>query len=319
MRASGIPYIRPTKRKYWGPLSMSRRAMSSGMAPICFLTARASVARSRPSTRMRPEVGVNRPVTIFSVVDFPAPFRPSRPRKAPGSRLRLRPSTTVLSPKRLVRESSSRAGIPGWYQWGREASRRSPLSPKKRNLLWRVLVRGPRQPAWATAAAVVDGPAARHEVPEDLEGLLGQHIVDQFNAASLQFKVPVRMDGTFIKARDGFKLWTAPGDRQGPDARPQGGAIAHDTGPPVDDQLVGRSLGLAQVESPQQVLGQGQGRNLRMGRGAVGGDHAIHADDDPPARVPLEDTGGKGTACALLEVQPREADHLPHPFLERGD
>jgi len=60
---------------------------------------------------MRPAVGFNKPVTIFRVVDFPAPLRPNRPRKAPASRLRLRSSTAVLSPNRLVRESSSRASI----------------------------------------------------------------------------------------------------------------------------------------------------------------------------------------------------------------
>ena len=88
--------MRPTKRRYWGPVSMSSRAMSSGMAPTCRLAS--TLSGSRPSTWMRPAEGGTRPVTIFSVVDLPAPLRPSSPRKSPGLSEKLTSFTATLSP-----------------------------------------------------------------------------------------------------------------------------------------------------------------------------------------------------------------------------
>ena len=85
MLASSSPYMRPTKRRYSGPVSVSNRPISSGITPIVRLTPIGSATTSRPSTVMRPELGRSSPVIIFSVVDLPAPLRPSSPRNAPGA------------------------------------------------------------------------------------------------------------------------------------------------------------------------------------------------------------------------------------------
>ena len=55
-------------------------------------------AASSPHTSTVPEVGGSRPVSIFTVVDFPAPFGPRKTQIAPASTSRFRPSTAVKSP-----------------------------------------------------------------------------------------------------------------------------------------------------------------------------------------------------------------------------
>src|SRR4029450_5579679 len=56
-----------------------------------------------------PEVGLVRPSSIRNVVDLPAPLTPTKPVIEPGSRLKLRSSTAVTAPYRLVR----------WWTWMR--------------------------------------------------------------------------------------------------------------------------------------------------------------------------------------------------------
>ena len=59
-----------------------------------------------------PEVGANIPVSIFTVVDLPAPFGPRNPKISPGCTSRDRPSTALLSPNTRVRFSVLIIGSP---------------------------------------------------------------------------------------------------------------------------------------------------------------------------------------------------------------
>src|SRR5512132_2172715 len=58
-----------------------------------------------------PEVGRVSPSSIRNVVDLPAPLTPTKPVIEPGSRLKLRSSTAVTAPYRLVRWSTWIRGI----------------------------------------------------------------------------------------------------------------------------------------------------------------------------------------------------------------
>src|SRR5271154_5286922 len=60
-----------------------------------------------PLTRTVPLSGRSRPAIIRIVVDLPAPFGPRNPVTTPGCTTKLKPSTAVLSPYRLVRPSIS--------------------------------------------------------------------------------------------------------------------------------------------------------------------------------------------------------------------
>src|ERR671919_2392983 len=62
----------------------------------------------------RPSVGVARPRSICMVVDLPAPLGPRKPVTRPGLTLKVRSSTTVASPYRLVRPSTSMATPSHW-------------------------------------------------------------------------------------------------------------------------------------------------------------------------------------------------------------
>ena len=52
-------------------------------------------------------MGVSRPVSIRTVVVFPAPLGPSSPNTSPGFTSKVSPSTAVRSPKRLARPTTS--------------------------------------------------------------------------------------------------------------------------------------------------------------------------------------------------------------------
>ena len=62
-------------------------------------------AMSSPPTAMRPESAERKPVTIFIVVDFPAPFGPRNPSTSPRRTEKLMPSTALIGPKCLTRFS----------------------------------------------------------------------------------------------------------------------------------------------------------------------------------------------------------------------
>ena len=65
-----------------------------------------------PLRRIRPAVGLVKPVRASTIVVFPAPFGPIRPTTSPGATWKLTPSTATTAPKRTVRSSiSSVAGV----------------------------------------------------------------------------------------------------------------------------------------------------------------------------------------------------------------
>src|SRR6185369_6774463 len=84
----------------------------SGMKPSEALAASAWVARSRPSMRTRPEVGLSSPAMIRIVVVLPAPFGPRKPWISPGATSRLTPSTAVKPPYFLTRLSTRIIALP---------------------------------------------------------------------------------------------------------------------------------------------------------------------------------------------------------------
>src|SRR6516162_893076 len=96
------PYIRPTKRRYSIPVSLSNRPMPSGTTPICLFTSTGWARKSSPSNSIRPEVGASRPVNILMVVDFPAPFGPRKPKNCPACTRKSMLSTAVSGPNVLV-------------------------------------------------------------------------------------------------------------------------------------------------------------------------------------------------------------------------
>ena len=59
-----------------------------------------------PTTAL-PDVGASRPRIIRIVVVFPAPLGPKNPVTCPGRTVKLRASTAVTGPKRLVNWSTS--------------------------------------------------------------------------------------------------------------------------------------------------------------------------------------------------------------------
>src|SRR5690554_3454693 len=80
-----------------------------------------------------PPSGVRKPVSIFMVVDLPAPFGPRKPRTSPGFTSKDRLSTATWSPKRLVRlfifimASSISPGILARRNQARAAKRKDTL------------------------------------------------------------------------------------------------------------------------------------------------------------------------------------------------
>src|SRR5882724_2147717 len=105
--------MRPVNVSISAPVSRSKRLRSSGTTPILRLTSSGSLSMSRPSTRIFPLVGASNPVSIFIVVDLPAPFGPKNPKKLPRATRKSILSTAVKSPKRRTREIVSTAGVPG--------------------------------------------------------------------------------------------------------------------------------------------------------------------------------------------------------------
>src|SRR5262249_23816583 len=65
---------------------------------------------SMPKTRTLPASGRNRPTAIESVVVFPAPFGPTRPKNVPAGTVRFTRSTTRWDPNVLLSPPISSAG-----------------------------------------------------------------------------------------------------------------------------------------------------------------------------------------------------------------
>src|SRR5262245_4438420 len=62
---------------------------------------------SAPSNRTRPDVGAVRPAITFTMVLFPEPLGPIRPRISPLASWKDTPSTALTPPKCLARLSTS--------------------------------------------------------------------------------------------------------------------------------------------------------------------------------------------------------------------
>ncbi len=79
--AAGSKYMRPMKIRYSRAVRFSNKARFSGTTPRRRLTsrARATSLKSSPRSRIAPEVGASRPVSILIVVDLPAPLGPRKP------------------------------------------------------------------------------------------------------------------------------------------------------------------------------------------------------------------------------------------------
>jgi hypothetical protein len=67
------------------------------------LAAIGSFSMSCPAIDALPEVGARKPVSIFIVVDLPAPLGPRNPSTSPRLTLNVMPSTARSAPKSLVR------------------------------------------------------------------------------------------------------------------------------------------------------------------------------------------------------------------------
>ena len=70
----------------------------SGMKPSFDFAVIGSARMSTPATRIVPEVGLRMPAIIRSVVVFPAPLGPRKPKSSPRGTIRSISSTAVKSP-----------------------------------------------------------------------------------------------------------------------------------------------------------------------------------------------------------------------------
>src|SRR6185437_1362280 len=81
------------------------------MYPMCRRTSSAWLATSKPATLAWPDVGANRPISIFIAVVLPAPLAPRNPNTSPWRTSKLIESTAVKLPKRRVRLFTSIAAV----------------------------------------------------------------------------------------------------------------------------------------------------------------------------------------------------------------
>src|SRR5262245_31769674 len=70
---------------------------------MALFAATGSASTSCPATRTAPALGVRNPVTIFIVVDLPAPLGPRKPRTSPLATSKDTPSTALRGPKCFAR------------------------------------------------------------------------------------------------------------------------------------------------------------------------------------------------------------------------
>jgi hypothetical protein len=98
----GMAYKAATISRYSRPVRDSNTAPDSGTNPTRLLTAMGSLRRSTPQIVAVPLVGSNMPVSIFRVVDLPAPFGPRKPTICPAGTSNESESTAICAPKRLV-------------------------------------------------------------------------------------------------------------------------------------------------------------------------------------------------------------------------
>src|SRR6185503_2108598 len=84
-----------------------------------------------PSTVAVPASGRRKPVIIFIVVDFPAPFGPRKPRMSPRFTEKETPSTARFEPYVLTRPLTSIIGRAG-ESWIDETSQTDEVPPRLR-------------------------------------------------------------------------------------------------------------------------------------------------------------------------------------------
>ncbi len=106
----------------------------SGPSGACWRTV---ASRARVARRMSPPSGASSPAMARSRVVLPAPLRPTRPMRRPGSTVRSAPSSSVRPPRRMVRLEMTRSDMgrrdrTGWGARSREAA----ASDADRGFIW---------------------------------------------------------------------------------------------------------------------------------------------------------------------------------------
>ena len=109
-----MPYNPPIMRMFSRPDRISSTVAACPVRPMLRRTASGSAMTSCPAMRAVPLVGGDSVVIMRTVVVFPAPLGPSRPRTEPWPTVKLTPSTAVKSPKRLTRSMASMAMSASW-------------------------------------------------------------------------------------------------------------------------------------------------------------------------------------------------------------
>jgi hypothetical protein len=100
-RVRGTPVVAAMASRWWYADRPVCTALASSSAPTCFNGA-VCCAYGRPLIVAVPDVGRSSPRIIRIVVDFPAPLGPRKPVTMPGLTVKVRLSTAVLGPYRLV-------------------------------------------------------------------------------------------------------------------------------------------------------------------------------------------------------------------------
>ena len=94
----GIPHSRACSSRLRRPVSALSTTASWKTTLLSDRAATGSRATSNPASRADPLVGLIVVVSIPIVVDFPAPFGPSRPKTSPGATWKSMPRTAWTPP-----------------------------------------------------------------------------------------------------------------------------------------------------------------------------------------------------------------------------
>ena len=93
-----------------------RIALQHGVEQDCGpsgASCRTVAMRAREDRRMSPPSSAISPAMARSSVDLPAPLRPTRPMRRPGSIVRSAPSSSVRPPRRMTAPEMTRSDIGG--------------------------------------------------------------------------------------------------------------------------------------------------------------------------------------------------------------
>src|ERR1700738_3237914 len=93
----------PEKRRCSSTVRVPKSPRFSGSTPMARFTASGSAATSWPSTEACPDEGFSKPVSILTVLDFPAPLGPRRAQIAPVGTSSVRSSTAARPAYKRVR------------------------------------------------------------------------------------------------------------------------------------------------------------------------------------------------------------------------